>query len=152
MLELYGGGYNNQYWGKHDKFPCPENIFEHIFKMRENVDIIGIGDSGSKLHGKGGGSILGQLWEQKEFAHERESVKVPSLRGNAEWKMQSGACLPDLIKMCEESLAKRRGEHKMYGMYDVAIIQYYGNDMFPNSNSRRCRRASMIISRNLSKS
>ena len=109
----------------------------YIFKVRANIDFAGVGDSGSKLHGGSkGGSIMTELWQQKEFPHVRQSVKVPSLRGNAEWHMHSGACLPDLIEQCEKMYAKRFGGDKSaMDMYDVVIVQAYGNDMFPTATT-----------------
>ena len=110
ILKGYGGSYNDQYWDKVDDCPCAKNINEYIFKVRTNIDIAGVGDSGAKLHGKSKkGSIAYDLWEQKEFEHDKPNVKIPSLRGNVEWHMLSGASLKDLIEQCEKMYAKRFG-------------------------------------------
>ena len=136
ILKVYGGSYNDRYWDKVDECPCAKNINEYIFKVRTNIDIAGVGDSGAKLHGKSKkGSIAYDLWEQMEFAHDKPNVKIPSLRGNVEWHMLSGASLKGLIEQCETMYAKRfGGDQSTYGHYDIVIVQAYGNEMFPNSD------------------
>ena len=72
---------------------------------------------------------------KKEFAHDKPNVKIPSLRGNVEWHMLSGASIKDLIEQCETMYAKRfGGDQSMYGHYDIVIVQAYGNEMFPNKD------------------